>query len=117
MSALDILIALFAAIGILAALWLVIGKLLTPASPTPSGLFQVLPASGDGCRLEGQVRGILWQNCCQGLSCPLIVADCGLDEEGQQAARCLARRWPEVQVYKAEELGWLAEKLGSEAEA
>ncbi len=107
MSALDILIALFAAIGILAVLWLIIGKLFTPAPAVSSSLLQVLPASGDGHQLEGQVRAILWQNYCQSISCPLILADCGLNAEGLKAAHCLTRRWPAVHICKPEELGAL----------
>ncbi len=114
MSALDILIALFAAIGILAVLWFVIGKILTPAPAVPSGLFEVLPASGDGHQLEQQVRSILWQNYCQGISCPLILADMGLDGEGRKAAQCLTRRWPAVQLCKGEELGTLLSQKASE---
>ncbi len=113
MSAPDCLIALFAAIGILAVLWLVIGKILSPAPAVPSGLVEVLPASGDGRRMEGQVRSILWQNACQGISCPLILADCGLDAEGLKAAGCLLRRWPALQLCKAEELGPLLRRRDS----
>jgi hypothetical protein len=101
-SALDIFMALFAAIGILAVLWLLVHGLVNREEPLPPRV-ELLPVSGSCAGLEGQVRALLSRT-----NAPaLVLVDCGLDATGRLAVRCLCRRWSGLRLCTPGELGSL----------
>lgn len=95
---------LLAGAGLFIFGWLLLGRLLAPVG---MGTVAVLPARGDGGRLEQEVRGLLWLRW-SGLARPaIVVADCGLDEDGRALAAALQRRTPEILICPAGQLGAL----------
>jgi hypothetical protein len=104
MSALEIFCALFAAVGVVTVVWLLLSALLTPCPGKDHTLVTLLPTQGDGDNLEPALRAALWQFHTSGLSHPLVVVDCGLNELGQERLRLLRTRWPGVEVCGVEEV-------------
>ncbi|MEG1878482.1 MAG: hypothetical protein RR211_02515 [Pseudoflavonifractor sp.] len=105
--ALEILVSLLAATGLLALIWLVFGGLLVPIG---SPLCAVLPARGDGARLEHDVAGLVWLRGGGLLRAQIIIADCGLTPEGKQLAALLAQRDPDLVLCLPEDLPRLLAK-------
>lgn len=71
--------------------WLLLGRLLAPIG-TKAPVIAVIPAAGDGGGLEHDLRGLLWLRG-SGMAClRIVIADCGLNEEGRELARLLAQR-------------------------
>ena len=86
-----LLLSAAAAAGILLVIWCVVGALLLPLAGRKAPATVLLPASGDGARLEHDVRGFQWL-CDSGLVCgSVVVVDCGLDAQGRALAERLAR--------------------------
>jgi hypothetical protein len=99
-SALDILMALLAAIGLLALLWLPVSALMDLGKVSLPPRVELLPVSGSAQGLEAQVRALV-----TGKNAPtLVLVDCGLDDTGALMARCLCRRWSGVQLCTPGEL-------------
>jgi len=91
----EILFAALAAIGLAALVWLVFGRLVAPVGRfrhSGCGLFAVLLARGDGGELEHAVTGLKWlQGKCLA-DFTILIADAGLDEDGQRVAAALMER-------------------------
>ena len=101
----DSVIAMFAAIGIVATVWLVGTALFAPGRRRHlSPVLMLLPASGDAVTLEFTVRQILQeQNECG--HCPtLLIVDCGLTEEGLRLSCLLCRKHRNLELCKLDEL-------------
>lgn len=105
MAVWEILLALLAAVGAGALVWLLIRRLLSPAewqTPFPGAV--ILSARGDGSDLEQAVKTLRWCMSPRIVPLPLIIVDLGLDEEGSALARRLAEVQPGVTVCPPEEL-------------
>lgn len=84
------LLSAAAAAGILLVIWCVVGVLLLPLAGRHAPAAALLPARGDGAKLEHDVRGFQWL-CDSGfIHGSVIVIDCGLDAEGRALAQRLA---------------------------
>ena len=102
----DGLVAMLAAIGLASIMWVVVKAVLyAPLERRRQGTVALIPAQGDGERLEGQIRIMERLRKEQALVGTVLLVDCGLTEEGLRLARLLARdrRW--VAVCAREEIG------------
>lgn len=98
-------LAFFAALGLAALAWLAFGYLLLPGELLQGGLYAVLPAVGDGERLERDLRRLLWLRDSGGARVPIIIADAGLSPRGRQVAHALLRRYGGTVLCPLERLG------------
>ena len=108
---LEIILGLLAAAGLLWLCWLLFGRLLCEGGAERSGpVYAVIPADGDGERLEGEVKRLLWL---RGGQCrfTLIIADRGLNPAGRAAAAALLAQNPGLVVCPAERLGEYISRL------
>lgn len=98
----EVILAFLAAAGLLALAWVLFGKMLAPVGA--GGVRAVVPASGDGARLEHDVSGLLWLRGAKMADFTIIIADAGLNEAGRAVAETLARREPGITVCPADRL-------------
>ena len=105
---LDGVIAFLAAVGLTALLWLLAGA-LTRRKEMPLPAAVVLPVSGGAEDMEAAVRLARAAARQLGETTPVLLADCGLNEEGRHRARLLEKsgrvevlRRPELASYFAE---------------
>lgn len=100
----DGLLALLAAIGLASLLWgAVRGLFFSRPRLRGTGAMALLPARGDGESLEEQVRclGALGRD--TGCFHAILLADCGLSDEGRQRAAILAAN-PRVRLCSREDI-------------
>ena len=102
----DGLLALLAAIGLASLLWGAVRGLFFSRPRlrgTGTGAMALLPARGDGAHLEEQVRclGALGRE--TGCFSRILLADCGLSDEGRQRAAILAAD-PRVRLCGPEDI-------------
>lgn len=96
---------LLAGAGLFIFGWLLLGRLLAPIG-TKGPIWAVLPAAGGGEGLEHDLRGLLWLRA-SGMAClRVVIADCGLNDEGRALAQLLSRQ-EDVAVCPAEQVGEL----------
>ena len=107
----DGLLALLAAIGLSSLLWAAVRQLFC-GRPTPrrGDALALLPAWGNGEHLEEQVRYLAALGREEGCFDAILLADCGLTEEGRRAAELLARDSRMVMFCGREELPGLLEE-------
>lgn len=99
----DGLLALLAAIGLASLLWLVVRSLFF-SRPRPRGnVIALIPAYGDGAQLEEQVRSLAALGRETGCFSSILLADCGLSDEGRQRAAILAAD-PRVRLCGPEDI-------------
>ena len=83
-------LALLAAAGLLAIGWLLLGTLVAPVGR--GSVYAVVPASGDGERLEQDLAGLRWLRKGGAARFTVVIADCGLSGQGRRLAELLAGR-------------------------
>ncbi len=83
-------LALLAAAGLLAIGWLLLGAMVAPVGR--GSVYAVVPASGDGDRLEQDLAGLRWLRKGGMARFTVVIADCGLSEQGRRLATLLAGR-------------------------
>lgn len=88
----DGLVALLAAVGLASIMWTVVRAVLY-AGPARREIGLLLPAQGDGERLEEQLRVLEGLRREQGLAGRALLVDCGLTQEGRRLAELLAGRY------------------------
>lgn len=103
-SFIEILVAFFAAGGLLALGWLLFGRLLAPVG---EGLYALVPARGDAPRLEHDVAGLLWLRGGGLARLTVVIVDDGLDSAGLAVAAAVLERERGVLFCTREELGGL----------
>ena len=96
-------------------LWMLGCALLTPVrSGRDTRITLVVQARGDAPELENLLRGALWLRESGTAAADILLVDCGLTEEGRQAATLLARDSRMVLFCGREELsGFLEERFSS----
>ena len=88
----DGLLALLAAIGLSSLLWAAVRPLFRERPLRGRGeALALVPARGDGTGLEETVRYLTALGREEGCFDAILLADCGLTEEGRRAAELLAR--------------------------
>lgn len=101
----EVMVAFFAAGGLLALGWLLFGRLLAPIGGTDGGkVFAVVPAKGGGETLEHDVSGILWLQAGGMARMTVVIVDDGLDCEGLAVASALLERESGIQFCRREAL-------------
>lgn len=98
----DAALAAVCVLGLGGTLWWLLGRLLRPVKG--GGVLAVIPTRGTGEGLEQSVRMLIWLRSLGLLTCPVVIADLGLGQAGQDVALRLAARWPEVIVWPAGQL-------------
>ena len=86
----DGLVAFLAAVGLSALAWMAAQLLLGWREPSVHAVI-VLPVRGSGAELDGAVYDACSLRPRLGRYTPVVLADCGLDEEGQARAAALSR--------------------------
>lgn len=86
------LLAFFAAVGIAWTVWTVAGALFLSKREKLETVVALVPVAQDAPALERTVAGLSWTTICGQKFDRILIADCGLDEEGREVARRLARQ-------------------------
>ena len=91
----DGIVALLAAVGLASIFWTAARAILFAGPERRREVAALLPAQGDGERLEEQLRVLQALRREQGLFGRTRLVDCGLSAEGRRLAEALARerRW------------------------
>jgi len=99
---LDGVIAFLSAVGLTALLWLLSGALMKRREvPFPGAV--VISVRGEASASEGEVRLACAAAQQLGRDTPVLLADCGLSEEGLRRVRLLEKR-SEVRLLQPSEL-------------
>lgn len=101
----DGVMALLAALGLASILWTIARAVLFAGPECRRELAALLPAQGDGERLEEQLRVLQALRQEQGLFGRALLVDCGLNEEGRRLADALARKHRWVVLCERDEVG------------
>ena len=88
----DGLVAMLAAVGLAAILWMVASLFLRNRHRLFSDITAVVRASGDGDGLEYAVHTLSQLRYERGAFGTILILDCGLSEEGRELAALLARQ-------------------------
>ena len=83
-------LAFLVAAGLLAVGGLLLGAALAPVGR--GSVYAVVPATGDGERLEQDLAGLRWLRKGGMARFTVVIADCGLSEQGRRLAELLAGR-------------------------
>jgi hypothetical protein len=86
---LEAVMAFFAAAGLLWLCRVLFGRMYTPTWRTSSGVYAVVPATGDGEHLEYDVKSLLWLRGRQPAGFTIVIADQGLNATGRATAGAL----------------------------
>lgn len=112
----DGLLALLAAIGLSSLLWTAIRPLLhSRPFPRRGNILALVPGQGDGADLEEKIRYLTALGREEGCFDAILLADCGLTEEGRRAAALLERRSRMVIFCGREDLPGILEERTSPA--
>lgn len=98
----DGVIALLAAVGLTAILWLLADMIFRRREEVPVVL--LLPVKGAAAEMEYQVHCLMELRTRTGRYTPIILADCGLCAEAKNRAEKLTQTNTSVTMIKAEEL-------------
>jgi len=101
-----------AAIGVIfGILWVVYGSLCTPVRLGRGiGVCTVVTARGSAEGLEQTLKGLVWLEENGIVVARILIVDCGLNEDGLALARLLAKKYANVVICQAEEVGqWIVE--------
>lgn len=101
----DGVIALLASVGLASILWTAVRALLFAGPAVRREMAVLLPAQGDGERLEEQLRALQGLRQEQALFDRVLLVDCGLTEEGRKLAGVLARERRWVTLCGRDEIG------------
>lgn len=103
-TATEVFLTLLAATGLWLLLWLLFGRLLTPAQPLAHPVYAVIPATGDGVFLEHHIRHLLWLQNGKLANFTILVVDNGLSETGRAQAEALQAQEPAVLFCSMQDL-------------
>ena len=98
-------IALLASVGLASIVWTAVRALLFAGPAVRREIAALLPAQGDGERLEEQLRALQRLRQEQDLFGAVLLVDCGLTEEGRKLAGILARERRWVTLCGKDEIG------------
>lgn len=92
----DFLLALFSAFGLLALVWLLFGRLLTPNSRFDPVTVAVICVKDDGEGLEMAIRHLRWLKKTGLAGFSIRIMDAGLSDVGLARAADLCARYPSL---------------------
>ena len=99
----DGLIAMLAAVGLAAILWMVLGLFFRRRRRLFSRVTAVVRGEGDGEDLEYTVRVLSQLRYERGAFGTILILDCGLSGEGQALAALLAREEEHIALCRRED--------------
>ncbi len=99
----DGVVAFFAAVGVAAALWALMRRVLF-LPPRRQSVTALICARGDAAEIEQQVRQLTLLRRERGIVDEILLIDCGLTEEGRHLCRLLARGDRRIRLCKSEEI-------------
>lgn len=105
----ETVLTLLIALALTIAGWVVLGRILGPAHGT--GVRIVVHGRDAGENLEQAVRWAQWLRGWGLISCPVTIADAGLNAEGRELALRLTASFPEVTLWPAERLEELKRQI------
>ncbi|MGM9619548.1 MAG: hypothetical protein ACI3W8_06950 [Oscillospiraceae bacterium] len=100
----DTVIALLAAVGLTAVLWLVLKAVFAPRRELCEPVYLVLPVSGRTRAMEQAVGEMQQMRRQYGGAARAVLLDCGMEEEQRRMARILQREDPLLLLCSEEEL-------------
>lgn len=100
----DGVVALLAAIGLASIIWTIARAVLYAGPERRREIAALLPAQGDGERLEEQLLALQTLRGERGVFGRVLLVDCGLSQEGLRLARGLARKHPWAALCGQEEI-------------
>ena len=93
------------------AFWSVYGKLRTPVRSIQGTEVHTVLTVRDGAEgLEQTLEGIMWLRQNGAMEGQILIADCGMDEEGRELARLAVKKYGKIAICKAEDVKqWIVE--------
>ena len=110
---LQITIALLAGAVLFGAFWALHGKLRTPIRGMrgTTAVHTVLSVRDGADGLEQTIEGLMWLMQNGTIEGQILIADCGMNEEGRELARLAVKKYGKIAICKAEDVKqWIAEK-------
>ena len=108
---LQIMIGLAAASVIFGVIWFVYGSLRTPVRcGRGTGINTVVSVKDSAEGLEQALDGLIWLRENGILHSQILIADCGMDEEGRALAGQALKKYGKIAICKAEDVRqWIVE--------
>ena len=110
---LQIIITLLAAATLFGAFWTLCGKLRTPIHRTrgTTTVHTILSVREGADGLEQTIEGLMWLMKNGTIEGQILIADCGMNEEGRELARLAVKKYGTIAICKAEDVKqWIVEK-------
>lgn len=101
----DGVVALLAVVGLASILWAAVRAVAFAGPERRREVAALLPAQGDGERLEEQLRALQRLREERGFFGRALLVDCGLSEEGRRVAALLVRGRPWAALCGKDEVG------------
>lgn len=101
--------AVFVIFGVI---WVVLTNLRTPIGcGRGTGVYTIISVTDNAPDLEQTLKGLVWLQENEMVLGQIIIADCGMDEEGKTLARIAAKKYGKITLLKAEEVyTWITQK-------
>lgn len=104
-SLLEIILTIIISAAVIAAVWLVYGRLVTPVrAGKGESLYAVIYAQGVTPELARTVEGLLWLVSTGKANMELIIIDGGMDPESRKMAEILVRDYAGIRFCRQEDL-------------
>jgi len=97
-------VAMLAAIGLGTVLWLAVRAILFSTPLPRQEALLLLPARGDCCDLEQQLRALTLLTGEKGAVTDILVVNCGVSAEGEKLCRALEQQMPQTTFCQPEQL-------------
>ena len=107
------IITLLAAAGLFGGLWALWGKLRTPVRGMrgTTTVHTILSVRDGAEGLEQTIEGLMWLVKNGTIEGQILIADCGMNEEGRALARLAVRKYGTLAICKVEDIRqWIVEK-------
>jgi len=108
---LQITIAVLAAVCIFGIFWAAFGTMRTPVRCGKGcALSTIVSVRGSAPELEQTLKGLIWLQENGALTGQILIADCGMDEEGQALVRLAVKKYEKIAFCRAEDVTqWIVE--------
>jgi len=109
---LQIAITLALAAVVLGVFWSMFGRLRIPVRSTRGlTVHTVLSVCGKAEGLEQAIEGLIWLQQNSTIDGQILIADCGMDDEGHTLVQLAIKKHNKITICKAEDVGqWIVEK-------
>jgi len=110
---LQIIIALLVVATLFGAFWALCGRLRTPVHRTrgTTTVHTILSVRDGADGLEQTIEGLMWLMENGTMEGQILIADCGMNEEGRALARLAVKKYGKIAICKAEDVKqWIVEK-------